>query len=169
MPAEPEQVRFGPFEVNFTDGELRKHGARLRIQSKPLSVLHLLVSNQGKVVTREELRKALWHDDVFVDFEKNLTTAVNKLRETLSDTAEEARYIETLPRKGYRFTVAVERIIAPQMSPAPVQPAASQLQPPAQPDTRLPAKAERKRLGRALALAASGLLLVAAAGALLHR
>ena len=113
MPPAPEHqvVKFGPYEANFADGELRKHGARLKIQSKPLSVLQLLVTNQGKIVTREELRKALWQDDVFVDFEKNLTTAVNKLRDVLCDRVDEPRYIETVPRKGYRFTAAVEQVV----------------------------------------------------------
>jgi DNA-binding winged helix-turn-helix (wHTH) protein/tetratricopeptide (TPR) repeat protein len=110
MPPEPEHqvVRFGPYEANFTDGELRKHGTRLKIQPKPLFVLQLLVNNQGKIVTREELRKALWQADVFVDFEKNLGTAVNKLRSVLSDSAETPQYIETVPRRGYRFLVPVE-------------------------------------------------------------
>jgi len=71
-------VRFGPYEANFSDGELRKHGIRLKIQPKPLLILQLLAKNQGKIVTREELRQALWQEDVFVDFEKNLGTAVNK-------------------------------------------------------------------------------------------
>ena len=110
MPLEPadEIVRFGPYEANFAAGELRKHGARLKIQPKPLSVLQLLAINQGKIVTREELRKALWQDDTFVDFDKNLATAVNKLRSVLSDSAETPRYIETIPRRGYRFLVPVE-------------------------------------------------------------
>src|SRR6266851_4518883 len=110
MPAEPEHqvVRFGPYEANFADGELRKHGTRLKIQPKPLLILQLLAKNQGKIVTREELRKALWQEDVFVDFEKNLGTAVNKLRSVLSDSAETPQYIETVPRRGYRFLVPVE-------------------------------------------------------------
>ncbi len=114
MPPEPEHqvVRFGPYEANFADGELRKHGTRLKIQSKPLFVLQLLVNNQGKIVTREELRKALWQEDVFVDFEKNLGTAVNKLRSVLSDSAETPRYIETIPRRGYRFLAPVENGVA---------------------------------------------------------
>src|SRR5260370_7541147 len=110
MPLEPahQVVRFGPYEANFADGELRKHGTRLKIQSKPLSILELLTKNQGKIVTREELRQALWQEDVFVDFEKNLGTAVNKLRAVLSDSAETPQYIETVPRRGYRFLVPVE-------------------------------------------------------------
>jgi DNA-binding winged helix-turn-helix (wHTH) protein/tetratricopeptide (TPR) repeat protein len=110
MPPEPEHqvVKFGPFEVNFAESELRKHGTLLKVQAKPLSILQLLVINQGKIVTREQLRKALWEDDVFVDFEKNLGTAVNKLRSVLNDSADAPRYIETIPRRGYRFLVSVE-------------------------------------------------------------
>jgi DNA-binding winged helix-turn-helix (wHTH) protein/tetratricopeptide (TPR) repeat protein len=101
-------VRFGPYEANFVEGELRKRGTLLKIQAKPLSVLRILVDKPGKVVTREELRKALWQDDVFVDFEKNLATAVNKLRVVLNDSADTPRYIETIPRRGYRFLIPVE-------------------------------------------------------------
>jgi len=110
MPPEPapQVVKFGPYEANFVEGELRKHGTRLKIQAKPLSVLQLLISNQGKVVTHEELRKALWQDHVFVEFEKNLAIAVNKLRTVLSDSVEAPRYIETIPRRGYRFLASIE-------------------------------------------------------------
>jgi DNA-binding winged helix-turn-helix (wHTH) protein/tetratricopeptide (TPR) repeat protein len=123
MPPEPEHqvVKFGPYEANFADGELRKHGTRLKIQCKPLSVLQLLVNNQGKIVTREELRKALWQQDVFVDFEKNLGTAVNKLRSVLSDSAETPRYIETIPRRGYRFLAFVENGAAKTSETAALQ------------------------------------------------
>src|SRR5260370_37634901 len=110
MPLEPahQVVRFGPYEANFADGELRKHGTRLKIQSKPLSILQLLTKNQGEIVTREELRQALWQEDVFVDFEKNLGTAVNKLRVVLSDSAETSRYIETIPRRRDPFLASSE-------------------------------------------------------------
>jgi DNA-binding winged helix-turn-helix (wHTH) protein/tetratricopeptide (TPR) repeat protein len=175
MPTDPEKVRFGPFEVNFTDAELRKHGTRLKIQSKPLSVLQLLVQNQGKIVSREDLQKALWHDDVFVDFEKNLTTAVNKLREALSDTAEEARYIETVPRKGYRFTFPVEVINTfPQNLPQPIlpSPATEPLlvqPPPSQDTTQIVIAVPKQSWWRLLAFAALTLALLVAAGALFHR
>jgi DNA-binding winged helix-turn-helix (wHTH) protein/tetratricopeptide (TPR) repeat protein len=106
-------VRFGPYEVNFVAGELRKHGARLRIQAKPLAILKILLDSSGQVVTREQLRQALWGDDVFVDFEKNVATAVNKLRAALNDSADAPRYIETIPRRGYRFIAPVETGIFP--------------------------------------------------------
>jgi DNA-binding winged helix-turn-helix (wHTH) protein/tetratricopeptide (TPR) repeat protein len=93
-------------------GELRKNGHRIRLQEKPLRVLALLAERQGQVVTREELRKHLWPEDTFVDFETGLNTAVSKLRDALSDSAESPRYIETIPRRGYRFIPRVEFVPA---------------------------------------------------------
>jgi DNA-binding winged helix-turn-helix (wHTH) protein/Flp pilus assembly protein TadD len=103
-------VRFGPYEADFAQGELRKHGIRIKIQAKPLAILGLLVRKQGDIVSRDELKRALWPDDVFVDFEKNLSTAVNKLRTALSDSAHSPRYVETAARRGYRFLAPVELI-----------------------------------------------------------
>src|SRR5215467_53920 len=110
MPPEPgrEIVRFGPYEANFAEGELRKNGTRLKIQAKPLSVLQVFVNSHGKIVTHEELRKALWPDDTFVDIDKSVATAVNKPRTVLNDSADAPRYIETIPRRGYRLLVPVE-------------------------------------------------------------
>jgi len=100
---------FGPYEADFHEHELRKFGTRIKIQSKPFAVLELLLKNHGQVVSRERLQEALWPDqNVFVDFDKSLRTAVNKLREVLCDTAEEHRYIETVPRHGYRFAANVQ-------------------------------------------------------------
>lgn len=96
-------VSFGPFEVDFETGEVRKHGLRLKLQDKPLRVLQMLVERSGQLVTREDLRKGVWPEDHYVDFDRNLTIAINRLRTVLSDSAEEPRYIETLPRRGYRF------------------------------------------------------------------
>lgn len=101
-------VRFGPYEADFREGILRKHGLPLKVQGKPLAVLCVLIENAGNIVSREELRRALWPDNTFVDFDKNLSSAVNKLRDALCDSASEAQYIETIPRKGYRFRAAVE-------------------------------------------------------------
>jgi DNA-binding winged helix-turn-helix (wHTH) protein len=100
-------VRFGPYEVDFQRGDLRKFGGRIKIQSKPLAVLALLVQTPGQTVTREEFRRALWPDDVFVDFDKNLAIAVNKLRQALCDTADHPQYVETVSRVGYRFLAEV--------------------------------------------------------------
>ncbi len=113
---EPQIARFGPYEVNFAQAELRKFGTKLKIQSKPMLVLKLLVQKHGEIVSREELRKALWQDDVFVDFEKNLATAVSKLRSVICDTAERPRYVETIPRRGFRFIAPVEMDPLPDLT-----------------------------------------------------
>jgi cholera toxin transcriptional activator len=112
MPAFPDNspgriARFGTFELDLAAGELRKNGAKLRLQEQPFQVLALLLDRAGEVVTREELREKLWPADTFVDFDHSLNTAVNKLRETLGDSASSPRYIETLARRGYRFIAPV--------------------------------------------------------------
>ncbi|HWY22302.1 MAG TPA: winged helix-turn-helix domain-containing protein [Candidatus Acidoferrum sp.] len=101
-------VRFGVFELDLAAGELRKNGAKLRLQEQPFQVLALLLERAGEVVTREELRLKLWPADTFVDFDHSLNTAVNKLREVLGDSASSPRYIETLARRGYRFIAPVQ-------------------------------------------------------------
>jgi cholera toxin transcriptional activator len=102
-------ARFGVFELDLTSGELRKNGAKLRLQDQPFQVLALLLERAGSVVTREEIREKLWPADTFVDFDHSLNTAVNKLREILGDSASSPRYIETLARRGYRFIAPVQR------------------------------------------------------------
>jgi cholera toxin transcriptional activator len=104
-------ARFGVFELDLAAGELRKNGTRLRLQDQPFHVLGLLLERAGDVVTREELRQKLWPADTFVDFDHCLNTAVNKLRETLGDSASSPRYIETLARRGYRFIAPVQNIV----------------------------------------------------------
>src|SRR5215471_1726573 len=106
--ARTRKVRFGPFDVDLRSGELRKHGIRLKLQDQPFQVLALLLERPGDLVTREELRQKLWPADTFVDFDTGLNNAVKKLRDALGDTAEGPRYIETLPRRGYRFIAQVE-------------------------------------------------------------
>jgi len=106
----PPKLRFGPYLADLRAGELRKNGLKIRLQEKPLRVLALLAEHQGELVTREELKKQLWAQDTFVDFEKGLNTAVSRLRDALSDQADEPKYIETIPRRGYRFVVPVELI-----------------------------------------------------------
>src|ERR1051326_7399333 len=100
-------VRFGPFEVDFTTSELRKSGTRVRIQEQPLRILQTLVARRGEIVTREELRDRLWPSDTFVDFDGSLNAAIGKLRQSLSDSADRPRYVETVARKGYRFIALV--------------------------------------------------------------
>jgi len=100
--------RFGVFEVDLRSGELRKQGVRIRLQEQPFHVLTVLLQRPGDVVTREELRSQSWPADTFVDFDNSLNTAINKLREALGDSADNPRFIETLPRRGYRFIAPVD-------------------------------------------------------------
>ena len=100
-------LRFGTFEVDLRSGELRKQGKRIKLQEQPFQVLTVLLQRPGEVVTREELRNHNWSRDTFVDFDNGLNTAINKLREALSDSADNPRLIETLPRRGYRFIAPV--------------------------------------------------------------
>jgi DNA-binding winged helix-turn-helix (wHTH) protein len=108
------RVRFGTFEVDLRSGELWKDGVRVKVTEQPFSVLAMLLTRPGDVVTRDELRKALWPADTFVDFDRGLNKAINRLRDALGDSADAPRYIETLPKRGYRF-------IAP-LSTAPIPP-----------------------------------------------
>jgi DNA-binding winged helix-turn-helix (wHTH) protein/WD40 repeat protein len=113
--------RFGAFELDTGTGELFKHGVRIKLQIKPLQILQTLLARPGELVTREELRSNLWPAGTFVDFESRLNTATNRLRAALGDSAESPRYIETLPRLGYRFICPVTSIPgeAPQPRTAP--------------------------------------------------
>src|SRR4051812_16407133 len=99
--------RFGVFEVNVIAGELRKNGARMRLQEQPFQVLVVLLENAGQVVTRENLRQKVWPADTFVDFDHSLNTAVNKIREALGDSATSPRFVETMAHRGYRFIAPV--------------------------------------------------------------
>src|SRR5712692_6292385 len=98
-----QAYRFGGFEFDPRAGELRKQGRRIKLQGQPLDILTVLLERPGEVVTREELQKRLWPADTFVDFEHSLNAAVKRLREALDDSADTPRFIETLPRRGYRF------------------------------------------------------------------
>jgi DNA-binding winged helix-turn-helix (wHTH) protein/tetratricopeptide (TPR) repeat protein len=100
-------LRFGVFEADLRAGELRKQGVRVKLQEQPFHVLTVLLQCAGEVVTREELRNQNWPPDTFVDFDNSLNTAINKLREALGDSADNPRFIETLPRRGYRFIAPV--------------------------------------------------------------
>jgi len=102
-----QRVRFGVFEVDFHAGELRKSGLKIKLHAQPLAVLRVLLERPGEVVTREELQQKLWGSNTFVDFDHGLNKTINKLREALSDNADTPRYIETLPRRGYRFIAPV--------------------------------------------------------------
>ena len=101
-------ARFGVFEADLFAKELRKSGVRIKLQEQPFQVLAALLQRSGEVITREELREKLWPADTFVDFDNGLNTAINKIREVLGDLAHNPRFIETLPRRGYRFIAPVE-------------------------------------------------------------
>ena len=117
-------VGFGPFEIDVRAGELRKQGRRIRLQDQPLQVLAELLAHPGEMVTRDELRQKLWPADTFVDFDHGLNNAINRLREALGDSADHPTYIETIPRRGYRFIGTIERAagVVPEASPAEARP-----------------------------------------------
>lgn len=101
-------MRFGSFEADLERGELRREGVRVRLQEKPFQVLAVLLEQAGELVTREELCQRLWPSDSTVNYDANLNTALNKLRQALGDSADAPVYIETAPRRGYRFVAEVE-------------------------------------------------------------
>src|SRR5277367_4009980 len=111
-------VQFGNFEVDLRSGELRKAGMKLKLSGQPFQVLTILLERHGEVVTREELQKRLW-PDTFVDADHNLNTSINKIREALGDSAESPRFVETLPRRGYRFIGELEPPVLPVEEPVP--------------------------------------------------
>ena len=106
--SERARLRFGPFLADLRAGELYKRGKRIKIQQQPMQVLTALLERPREVVTREELRQRIWPADTFVDFEHSLNTAIKKMREALGDRAGRPNYVETLPRRGYRFLKQVE-------------------------------------------------------------
>src|SRR3954466_15253512 len=103
----PECLRFGVFEVDLRAGQLRKRGLRLRLQEQPFQVLAMLLENPGKLLSREEFQSRLWPRTI-VDFDHGLNKAINKIREALGDSAENPRFVETVPRRGYRFIADVK-------------------------------------------------------------
>jgi DNA-binding winged helix-turn-helix (wHTH) protein/tetratricopeptide (TPR) repeat protein len=114
-------VRFGSFEADLQEGKLTKSGIRIRLQKQPLQILALLLERPGQLVTREEIRQKLWSGDTFVEFDDALNTAVRKLRTALNDSADNPRFLETVPRRGYRFIAPVAWTPEPQ-AVAPIQP-----------------------------------------------
>src|ERR1700732_3391635 len=111
-------IRFGVFEADLSAGELRKHGLRLKLPEQPFQILVMLLEKPGNVVSRDELRNRLWPGDTFVDFDHGLNNAVMRLREVLSDSSDMPRFIETLPRRGYRFIAPVEELGTPIERPS---------------------------------------------------
>ncbi len=123
-----QKVRFGTYVLDRRTSELYKSGKKLKLQGHPIAVLSLLLENPGQLVSREEIRQHLWPEDTFVDFEHSLNTHIKKLRQVLDDNAEAPRYIETLPRRGYRFIAHVEAVsygaaVVALAAIAPVSPA----------------------------------------------
>ena len=101
-----QRLRFGSFELDIRSRELRKDGVCIRLQEQPFEILRMMLERPGDVVTRDELRQRLWPDGTFVDFEHSLNAAVKRLRSALGDAADNPRFVETLPRRGYRFIAA---------------------------------------------------------------
>ncbi len=113
----PRFARFGDFELDLLTQELRRNGIRIRLQPKPFQVLQALLQRGNDIVTRSDLQRRLWPDNTFVEFETSLNTAVNRLRQALCDTAEDPKFVETLPRRGYRFLAPVHWIEAEETLP----------------------------------------------------
>jgi DNA-binding winged helix-turn-helix (wHTH) protein len=121
QPQSPARLAFGPFEVNSQAGELLKSGVHVRLSGQPFQILLVLLAHPGDAVTRDRLCQQIWGDETFVDFEHGLNAAMNKVRRALGDSAENPRYIETVPGRGYRFIGAMERRLpAPVPSSSPV-------------------------------------------------
>ena len=161
-------IRFGAFELDAVKGELRKAGVSLKIHPQPLRVLLLLAEHAGQAVRREEIQHCLWGDNTFVDFERGINFCVNQIRATLGDDAEKPRYVETLPRRGYRFIAPVTIDTAPAVDEGLSEPSTDQGVPP----VALPAEKVRTLLHSHTAaltrkqsyfLAALGLVVVIAA------
>jgi TolB-like protein/DNA-binding winged helix-turn-helix (wHTH) protein/tetratricopeptide (TPR) repeat protein len=125
IPARARRVRFGTFEADLHSGELRKHGLKIKLQKQPFQVLVLLLERSGDMVTREELRQKLWPAEAFVDFEVGLNGAIKRLRNALGDSAEIPRFVETLPRRGYRFIAPTEEVHGSPMGRKAVETPAS--------------------------------------------
>ena len=108
----PALLRFGAFELDLKSGELLKGGQKIRLQPQPFKVLSVLAGRAGEIVTRDELQQQIWGSDTFVNFERGLNVCIQQIRAALNDDAEEPRFVETLPKRGYRFLVSVERVAA---------------------------------------------------------
>jgi DNA-binding winged helix-turn-helix (wHTH) protein len=116
--APPNRFRFGEFELDAVAGELRRNGDRLRIQPQPYRLLTLLIRRAGELVTRDEIRQELWKDGVYVDFEQSVNFCVSQIREALKDSADRPLYVQTVPKRGYRFIAPIETS-EPRRKPSP--------------------------------------------------
>src|SRR5580658_1072621 len=152
----PRRIRFGPFEADSRSGELRKHGIKVRIGQQTFHILMMLLEHPGEVVLREEIRMKLWPHDTVVEFDHSINAAIQKLRDALGESADKPRYIETLPRRGYRFLGTVETAPAEPLS----EPALSGPAPP-EPVTEPASPRPWSPLARTSAVALLGVLAVA--------
>jgi TolB-like protein/DNA-binding winged helix-turn-helix (wHTH) protein/Tfp pilus assembly protein PilF len=162
--------RFGAFEIDLQAGELRKRGMRLRLSAQPFQVLAVLVEHAGNVVTREELHSKLWLSDTFVDFDHGLNNAIARIREVLDDSSETPRYVETIPRRGYRFIAPVADVrqvtVSASSAESTVSPAPKIARPDAPPPSvvtaakRFPSRRLRVLLGGLAVLGVAALLFV---------
>jgi TolB-like protein/DNA-binding winged helix-turn-helix (wHTH) protein/Flp pilus assembly protein TadD len=162
--------RFGAFEINLQAGELRKRGMRLRLSGQPFQVLAALVEHAGNVVTREELHSKLWLSDTFVDFDHGLNNAIARIREVLDDSSETPRYVETIPRRGYRFIAPVADVrqvtVSASSAESTVSPAHKIARPDAPPPSvvtaakRFPSRRLQVLLGGVAVLGVAALLFV---------
>lgn len=140
VPTKSLRVRFGAFEADLRTCELHKHGLKIKLQDQPFQVLALLLQRPGEMVSREELRQNLWPENTFVDFDVGLNNAVKRLREALGDEVEHPHFVETLPRRGYRFIAPIENGAASGEAGPAVAPLATDLEPPAVPIITPPAE-----------------------------
>src|SRR5687768_14152844 len=116
------QIRFGAFELDVEEEQLRRNGRAVRMQPQPFKLLCLLAARPGKLVTREEIRAALWKTETFVDYEQGVNFAIKQVRDALGESAEHPVYIQTVPKRGYKFVAPVASV-APVAEPAPAPPA----------------------------------------------
>jgi TolB-like protein/DNA-binding winged helix-turn-helix (wHTH) protein/tetratricopeptide (TPR) repeat protein len=169
MPTESRErskiVRFGTFEANLSTRELRKGGVRIKLQGQPFEVLAMLLERPGEVVPREQLRERLWSTDTFVDFDAGVNTSINRLRDALGDSAENPRFVETLPRRGYRFIAPIDAAVPEQIADIPsTEPPSSAVTKPADSVPRGFCKRHLKALALGLAVIAALIFTVSSTG-----
>ncbi len=141
FPNPVRRYRFGAFEADASTGELRRRGIRIKLNAQPFQVLSMLLDRPGEVLTREEIAKELWPEGTFVDYDHGVSSAVNRIREALGDSAGSPRFVETLARRGYRFVAPVERMVD-EDDAGPVAPPAAEQAAPAVHRSRILAAAE---------------------------
>src|SRR5215472_5544408 len=161
-------LRFATFEVDLQARQLRKNGLKLKLHGQPFEVLAMLLEKPGELVNRERLRERLWPTDTFVDFDHGVNTAINRLRETLGDSADNPRFIETLPRRGYRFLASVEST-APVPQALPLVASAVPGTPSAPTKEAAEPSNEKRLVWILTAVLLFGLLVVVSVGDLPHR